>query len=493
MNWKGRNNMLQLLQDFEKEFPVEKLVYKGLRIWPYIRIYLVYALTKEKTFFTSSRVRLLLRILKQIRNLFEAITGWSHRARPLRKIAKNSFLFISEDKTRNFHFDGKDYHIYEESWKYLTHSLGKTEVLEFVQHPELRCKQMPVFMNVLILRAFLLYSFHQIFSYKKNSIQGWNEFKAAIEEKGINLPYDEKTWIKKLEILLHRSQVAYRFLKKNRPQAMGFVAYFSDMVLPFILAAHKLKIPSVELQHGIWSFNNRFGRLPAGSYELIPDYYWCWGISSRRELDSLAHHPMHKVIVAGFPWLNLWSGEKSEFLSRSEKLYDSHLFHANKKNILIALQPEKEPFPRHLVELMQKNQGNFFWWVRLHPFMKNRKNELTDFLDKKGIENYDLIHATTWPLYYILNKVDAVLTMWSTVAYEAVAFQKTAIVLHPMGKEFMQSQIEKGIIFYAENIKSLEKILQNLDVHRPTASSEFLQPVDDKSMEEIAALFKGKN
>ena len=84
-----------------------------------------------------------------------------------------------------------------------------------------------------------------------------------------------------------------------------------------------------------------------------------------------------------------------------------------------------------------------------------------NLLLKDLTENYNIDIGNQFPLESFLQTVDAVVTEWSTVAYEATLFKKKAIVIHQNGQEAFKSLISRNLIYYAEDYKKLLEFIKN--------------------------------
>ncbi len=482
------NDTLDKLAVLEKEFPVDRVSYRGLQIWPYLRVYLVYNQLKPSGFFEDNKSSGRERMGNQVKILLSSVFGGSSRARPLAGLRNADNLFISEDKARNFQFNEKHYHIYEEGWKSVVHEKGNRATCEFVQKLNLTPKEKPFFMNGLILRAMLRIKFSQIVGKKRGEIENWNEFTGQLDKLEWQFPLSEKILKKKLDTLLERAYFAEKMLKKGHVKAVYFIAWFSDLVLPFILAANRLGLKTVELQHGMWSLNNQFAKLPENSYNLLPTHYWAWGSPSLEVLKTLNQHKDHRIVITGFPWMELWKDPGSSWVKQSRSLVKSEYFPTGKSHILVALQPEKDPLPEELLRAFSNSSPDFYWHFRLHPFMTQRQQEINTRLKACNNPHYELDQATSLPLYLLLTKMKTVITMWSTLAIEASAFGVVPVIIHKTGKELFRDEIAQGIFLYAESENEILESIQKETSGKSTAPSNYFETdktLIDKNLEEF--------
>ena len=156
---------------------------------------------------------------------------------------------------------------------------------------------------------------------------------------------------------------------------------------------------------------------------MLPKTFWLWDNTFAKKFELwMSKQNYHEIKIVG----NLWQN----FFGKNDNLFPPYnLFDSKYKNVLFAY--------RRLIFLRLKKaicNDNEIWYFRLHPREYHNKNKLILLL-KDLTENYNIEIGNKFPLESFLQTVDAVVTEWSTVAYEAVLSNKKSIVIHQNGKE----------------------------------------------------------
>ena len=183
---------------------------------------------------------------------------------------------------------------------------------------------------------------------------------------------------------------------------------------------------------------------------MLPKTFWLWDNTFAKKFELwMSKQNYHEIKIVG----NLWQN----FVEKNDNLFPPYnLFDSKYKNVLVCLQKT------HLPEIIKKaicNDNEIMWYFRLHPREYHNKNKLILLL-KDLTENYNIEIGNKFPLESFLQTVDAVVTEWSTVAYEAVISNKKSIVIHQNGKEAFKKFIKKKEIYYTEDYKDLLRFIK---------------------------------
>lgn len=220
------------------------------------------------------------------------------------------------------------------------------------------------------------------------------------------------------------------FSRVSKPKCIYFACYFDLYSFGASLAASSLNINSIEIQHGQQGRYNPFYHflgIDIGKFALLPDFIWIWGKETQKKFIDKLRAP-----ISG----NLY-------------LPGSQRNQAASSDILYALQPCDDPVPAFLLEVIKKSDKT--WYFRLHPRMLKDiewyKEEYSSF------PNIEFILANSLELFSLIDKVETVVTKWSTVIYEGVYLGRRGIVISQYGRELMHEDIERGNLFFADDVE----------------------------------------
>ena len=166
-----------------------------------------------------------------------------------------------------------------------------------------------------------------------------------------------------------------KMFKAIGAKAVFFVCYYYMMPMAIINACKKLGIVSVDIQHGkqgkYHGMYSYWTNIPSGGYELLPNYFWCWGRESKNNIEKSRQNSVdnHWSIVGGNRWLATWLEGKSDIFENNIAQNFNEILSDKRKKILVSLQLFNEtiPLPEHVIETMRHSPSNWLWLLRLHP------------------------------------------------------------------------------------------------------------------------------
>lgn len=277
----------------------------------------------------------------------------------------------------------------------------------------------------------------------------------------------------RIDAVTKQSLVFEQWLRKVTPSLFISVCWYSPLVMAATMAAHRLGIKTVEMQHGLQD-NVHFAyscweRSPKNGYEVVPHFFWCWGANSAKSLrlNNPAFTPHAEFLVGGNLWLNRW-------LSHNQPCPKDNLqlgITSFTKTILVTLQLDIEEI---LFEAIKESPHSWKWLIRFHPARDNiiRKHEEQRFreLQHPGVE----IEHNDMLLYELLGKSNIHITGYSTCTLEAIALGIPTIIISRNGRTTFKQLIEKGVVLYAETTDDLLNCIRFGTLHT-TASTAIQQ------------------
>ena len=237
------------------------------------------------------------------------------------------------------------------------------------------------------------------------------------------------------------------WLEGARPRVVVLDCWYAREGMALALAAHRLGIPSVDLQHGIQGrAHPAYAGWSPGAidrYALMPDAFWVWG---PWDADSLLRSnpgaiPPERVRVVGHRWLHAWADAKTSTHRTVLRQLRRGLDGAH--TICVTLQ-KGVPFRETLIPLAKQAPAEWRWLVRLHRSMHDDPRELEQELRAAAGPNIDVVAATRLPLHAVLAVSDWHVTGFSTCALEALAFGVPTLLTHESGEHAFREFIEAG-------------------------------------------------
>lgn len=274
------------------------------------------------------------------------------------------------------------------------------------------------------------------------------------------------------ERVLHYIRYFKELLTAARPKAVFFVDYYDNIGLALITACKSLGITTVDLQsnrqgkhHGMYSCWNN---VPEGGYEMLPDVLWCWGKKSVENIieSQPGNKQQQRAVIGGNTWLAKWiDREPAGFVFDSETSGFINEVNSNQKVILVTLQKSDSKIPKSIIEAMRKAPADWYWLIRLHPQQRGKVDTVANMLAELHIDNANVDQATNLPLYLLLRNCHRHVTGRSSVALEALRFNVPSIIVHSTGVALYKEYIDQGLFSFA---KYAEEIIDAL--YEPTGS-----------------------
>lgn len=259
--------------------------------------------------------------------------------------------------------------------------------------------------------------------------------------------------------IFYHARIFEVILRITKPKAVILSVYYHPVGMALMLAARRLNIPTIDMQHGrLGPHHGLYTQLttaPQDGYALLPDYVWCWGAQTKRhiEVDKAPECQRHGGLIGGNPWLDRWRGSNINELASGLNAFLEQS--KSSKRILVSMQPWETPLPDFVIDAMAKAPSDWTWWLRLHPLRRHTENELSNLLRERGITNFELENATGLPLFSLLKNCDHHVTAFSSVALEALAFGIRTTLLTATGRQIFSSYVDSGIFDVAETTDKL--------------------------------------
>ncbi|MEJ2650184.1 MAG: hypothetical protein P8016_17460 [Sedimentisphaerales bacterium] len=252
-------------------------------------------------------------------------------------------------------------------------------------------------------------------------------FTNFLAEQVTEIPKSVVLSVKK-DFLLLKSLTGFykKALEKLSPDMAFLVNYYSLDGMAFTMACRELKIPTIDIQHGLQGdlhfAYGRWFKVPSTGFQLLPSFFWVWSNLEEAVIEKWSHQvsQYHRPLVGGNLWMSQWKGNADNTVTYYDKeilrLKESH---SKAIHILVTLSGWN--FDQVLLDRIRNVNQNIdidiVWWIRLHPSWPEDGKKVRQIFKDYGISNYELEAASALPLYGLLKNIDLHLTHTSSVAY----------------------------------------------------------------------------
>jgi len=256
------------------------------------------------------------------------------------------------------------------------------------------------------------------------------------------------------------------WLQRAEPRAVVLDCWYTPEKLGAALAAHRLGIPSIDLQHGVQGHAHPaysgWSRCAPGRYEVMPAAFWVWGEWDAESL--VAANPgaiaRDSVRVVGHRWLCAWAAGETPRHCAEMRAAERLVGAAH--SVLVTLQAGV-PYRESLRSLVVQAPRDWRWLVRLHRSMSDNPSALERELRREVGPNVEVVQSTALPLYALLRVCAAHLTGFSTCALEALPFGVPTVLTHESGDAAYAEFIQAGVMHRFESAESATERLGAAD------------------------------
>ncbi|MHC5060118.1 MAG: tetratricopeptide repeat protein [Planctomycetota bacterium] len=433
---------LEIISEIEKNFDVNSLCYKNLRVWPWIRLTIIRHLRHDDIKISAARQK-------------EIDGHYCNSILPFRQ-QDIDYLFFSNHAYHNIGMEGAYYSPFIDPYIELIkdkHTFLKVESSSrFIESTS------PRYVPTVFLKTA-----GRRFDYPlgENDIVNFASLREYVQSLcGVEL--DEADIIYTVNKIEQYRYYFLDFLRQIRPRVVLLVCWYGDITMGLIWACNDLGITSVDLQHGI-IFNNPiyegWSATPPDGYELVPDIFHVWGKAFKDSIEK--KQPVgcryHLPVSGG----NAWMCEVIRNDPAVDDVSESFLQYLEQKEkvILVTLQ-RPGPLPDHLLEAMKRLPGNWLWLVRCHPrYGKGEIGNVAEQLCSHDISNFDVENATKQPLFSLLKYAHHHITAFSTVSLEALLYGVPTTFFSPDGYGYFKEYVDAGFFNYAPSADALVQYL----------------------------------
>lgn len=362
--------------------------------------------------------------------------------------------------------------------------LGKTSMVKItLQNEEKLLKINEAYEPKYILKAkkyFYLCHIHEMHAYTNQFSSILKTVDTFATKSDLQLKYShysEVLALKLLEVQFYK-KIGNHVLTWIKPRAVFIETYFGHPdYYGSILAAKKLNIPVIDIQHG----NTSTIMYRGYSYELnnqsclLPDYYWVW---SKLEYDYvLSERPSKNVLMPkllGKHYRDIKIDKSKDFTDLVNLLKKSY-----SRIILVTFQYYYRQY--EFLKGIISDLKDCYFLFRFHPLDHKdegfRAHYITYFSE---LNNIEYINSTKADINTLFGIVDLHLTLSSASAIDALNFGVKTILLN---KDYAKSHFEmyynNGVFLTFNSVTELKNLIENTTKLSPSEMEYYTQHISD--------------
>ncbi len=465
------SEIMDLVNEVERDLPVDAWTIDGVRVWPLIRMQTARELlVKSRAPVTApaSRTSFPRRLRDLIGCQWRGVhTGLTDSDKRRRGLQRAGALFLSNGISF-VALQGKYYESYCDPLRELLESQGVDSAMLTPRDKFLVPRHSPSrFIQPALDRIRLKNLLRAPLRRVDETLPGFEVFTARIRGVMQGCEPGLPALRRSASLIGDFADFFDAVIVRVRPRLCFLVCYYWLVGFGLLLACRRHGIPSVDIQHGVQGdvhlAYGRWNRMPRAGFELMPSWFWCW---SEAEVEAIRRwsdgsEGSHRAIAGGNLFLDMWRSDRGALAADSDRSIQGKkaMLRAD-HDILVTLQPYllTEQFVRLLRDVMADSGGRRRWWIRLHPSMLAERARVKAMFQGRANAEIDL--ATDLPLYALLRHVDAHVTQISSVVLEAEAFGVGSVVCWPDAMDLYRPQARAGTVLYAASAGDLHQALQ---------------------------------
>lgn len=444
-------NISDKISAIEKQLDITGYRFGGEDVWPVIRIAIYLSSTKSTSGGRVSPLKKLNFLLAGgwhfIKNQVFNLTSDKHEVALVTtshyKVLENGRVYdrIIDPILRYLKDNGKTFRVFEFTAKYA-----------YDKGISYRKNLRPIHQEV-----YFLSSMKRIFSRSNYKLTGdISTLNHLLQIYEINFSIDA-SFIKKLELIFLQADYFEMGLRKSGVKHLFVVCYYDAKCFSFMLAANRLGLQTIDLQHGVQGKQHMaYAKWPLDilcRVKFLPTHFYVWDRSS-------------------FNTILEWKQDTDKVLLGSNKWFEERIKKVSDNIILLSLQPVDDFLPDYLLSLIKGYTGNKKWYARLHPRQMDEIDKIESLFAREGLlEKVDVRKASHTPLTDLLQHTAIHITFYSSVAIEAGYFQIPTYFLSEKGMSYFTDFLDEKLIYcypkddFTEVLAKLDTIPADAEKH----------------------------
>lgn len=465
MAQRGKQELFDALHQVESKFDVLEWRVKGIHLWPFIRHKISYEYLNIKQITIPRGVQLFRKVGLLIKGVAELTVLFFH---PVFRIS-HEYLFLSKATYRTF-IGGESVDRFCDSLLELAGEDIRKKSIILESGSDMQYRKPRFSPGTVTGIQGALYWIGIVAELKSKIFQSEFELRNFVAFKnelsrslGVPITYPETTLRKQFNRVLVLADFFTWYLNRTSVRKVLLVCFHEEYGYALNIAAHRLGITSVDIQHGVeGKFHpvySSYHHIPAEGFSLVPEKFWVWDKISFENIAAW-NHDKHKPFLGNNVWL--------KYCLLNEIKTSVSL---KRPMILVSLQPLEDPLPDNLLLAIRETLDRYEWFLRMHPRQYSQKNELMQKLERFGLMNkVEMEKGSQEPLPVMLKLASVHVTLWSSVVFEAFDMGVPSIVIHPTGKlMYSTAEYDRDFVHFAATAPELVGLLDSLCSQRKTA------------------------
>ena len=465
----------------EKAIDVTSIRYKGLRLWPLIRMQLWRRLIHPHKFAPPATIGLKHLADKLSESFFKPdfyVSFLEHSKRHQHNLAKLArggqvdLLMFSKSEDHTEKLKGKYFNRYLDPIADLARTRFtqlKLEVITDATNQSLPRYEHTHFLDALeYIRCDAQRSLISAFQKNGNGVdlEKGDQLTRLLGSIRFDLALPKEYLMVEAERMLHYIRYFTGILTVLKPKAVFLAGYDEELSMALIAACKPLEINTIDVQqHAFGTYHGMYTHwmsMPDSGYRLLPDYFWCWSSSDVQNIQDgkASGHGAPRPVIGGNLWLTKWLTDDSMMPGKNAESYLNKL-DLSQKRILVSLSNTEDCVGDNLIEAIQQSPPDWHWWVRVYPGNDRKIEEVSSLFADLNISNVEVSIPSKIPVYRLLKYVNWHVCERSSVAIEALQYGVPSIIIHPSGREQYFQHIMDGYFAYKENppeiVEQIEK------------------------------------
>ncbi len=309
-----------------------------------------------------------------------------------------------------------------------------------------------------------------------HKLDGLSEMLERLRKVYPDIAFPGESWLlAQTARVRHMARIHEKLIRRTRARAAFVNTYYSAEGMAFVHAARQAGCITVDVQHGNQGGNSayeRWTKVPADGYGLLPHLFWCW---SDDEVRAINNQPWsiaaHRAVNVGNLWTQTWSDPGNELVRRyAEKLAELKRKAAARHHFLLT---PSWGHPDHvvdtLIEAVRLGQQGIHWWLRLHPTRMADREAMRARFAQLNVRNVEIDAATDFPLPLLLSEMDVNITMDSSTVLDAAVAGIPSVLSTSLGATIFSARIERGHARFAEAPPAIVEAALDLARSNPLA------------------------
>lgn len=464
-------NIMNIIKEIEEKIPVKSWSIFGVNIWPSLRISIRPDLFSKMPKNNKNTILFNRRLRKH--HVFFLFFKHFFKDFSFRLFLKKDVLFITDGASLDYidnvwtdkFFRGIEETLINEHKKYIM----------FTPNPisKRNLKSNIISLEWLNVFAGILTSIYARLSPKIIPLKEYTTFIQILEKH--NVPLDNFTeknvFLRAFKIRILKF-LLFPIIKMIRPKKIYTNSYYHDLGFAINSVAHKLNIPTIEIQHGsqagIHDAYNQWTQVPKGGFKELPKVFWTWSKNDANEINCWAQQTnYHNALKTGNLSLERWIKGTNNSIRKIDTTINECKNQlggtAKTVDILVSLQPvwEWQQYWNLLADIIQNTNLNVRWWLRQHPTtVASTKMDGLEKISSIQQNNVDFDTASSVPLGGLLRNVDLHITVRSSTALEAEQFGIKTIFLSELAAHDCASLMETGMGLIMEEPNDIIKYIE---------------------------------